>query len=326
MAKKPKVLEPKIDAVFKFYLKEFNKETQGSLLQFMAYVSTSLGIELATDDEELDSFLTEAAKEYFIFDCILPSGKTALQTYIDIDPDDLDEADMARLVDAYESNFICDFWLLGASSSTGKLRLQPMYEDTVYEVYSPKYSKAFDGLTGSLNIRIYKIAGQWLAAGMALGFEEDLPPKKERAEYIGMFEDIKERFADLVRDHMIGLFGLDDYDEPAWEIGLELPSSPEEIPQALITLRKEFTILKEELGIDVSWSELVYAIRDEDGKLSTTQVAQQLLGLELEDGSMSIMRMFTIFALAWNFLPHESLVGVSPFVYQGSVLTDYFED
>ena len=262
--------------------------------------------------EQLNGFM----REWFVFDYQLPTARSPLEEYIELNPDSLDEGALSDLRQAQSSNMTVAFWINNVDRKEHIITLEALDSDLMIEVYDVSGSKTIPGNSGMIVTRVIQQQDQWFLAGNPLIFMPVAPTDSMRA----MMKDSgspprTDAFLSYFRQFYASSKPRDDSG-----ITTQLSHAPLDEQEAKELLKQQQTAynkLRKKHGIDVMWSQIKRAIKYEDGQSSPLDTFKMLYGLDedIESGFPDeevFMQVFGIFTDCWNLLPHLSLGNKSP--------------
>ena len=108
--------------------------------------------------------------EWFIYDFHLKTDKTALETYLHRNPDNLDARELDLMKQALDSNFTGYFWIEKVDPESQLLVLRQFDTGKIYEVHDMTASQSVTSNAGIVAIRMIQIDGDWFFASDPIYF------------------------------------------------------------------------------------------------------------------------------------------------------------
>jgi uncharacterized protein YegJ (DUF2314 family) len=102
--------------------------------------------------------------EWMVYDFCLKTGKTALETYIYRNPNELDARELDLMQQAGDSSYVSHFWIGDVSAEDEILTLHECGTDTCYKVRDVTASQSVSSNAGLIAARLIQLDGDWYFA------------------------------------------------------------------------------------------------------------------------------------------------------------------
>ncbi|MCL2680154.1 MAG: hypothetical protein FWF11_01555 [Coriobacteriia bacterium] len=143
-------------------------------------------------------------REWFVFDFLLKTGKTALETYIYRNPDDLDRRELDLLQQASDSAFTAHFWLGQVDLASQLLQLEDCRSTKQYPIRDATAVRHVTSNVGWIAARMIQLDGDWHFASDPLYYAAIAPTASMKQRMQQAAQD--RPFIDIVKMH----YGLHD--------------------------------------------------------------------------------------------------------------------
>ena len=130
--------------------------------------------------------------EWLVYDFCLKTGKTALETYIYRNPDNLDDSELELMRQAGASNYTSHFWIETLDAQKQLLILKECSSGKAFEVRDATASQSVASKAGIVAARLIQIDSRWYFASDPIYFMP-FPPLSE--------DNRGQNFAEVVKLH-----------------------------------------------------------------------------------------------------------------------------
>ena len=176
---------PQMGLVLKHFYEQHPEVVDRAGQEFFSYVQA---IQEKVPKEKIEQLFNE----WFVYDFQLKTGKTALQTYIYRNPDDLDDRELDLMQQANETSYTSHFWIATVDAQTELLAIKECDNDASFEVRDVTASQSVQDNAGMIAARLIQLDGNWYFASDPIFFL----PSPENAD-----DGSGQSFIDVVKLH-----------------------------------------------------------------------------------------------------------------------------
>ncbi|MCL2403374.1 MAG: hypothetical protein FWC86_03990 [Coriobacteriia bacterium] len=174
--------DPQMGLVLQHFYEQHPEVVDRAGQEFFAYVQ-------ATQERIPKEKIEQLFNEWLVYDFRLKTGKTALETYIYRNPDELDEDKLKLMQQAGESSYVGHFWIKTVNAKTQTLVLEECGSDASFKVYDATASQSIQSNAGLVAARLIQLDGNWFFASDPVFF---LPiPSSEDGERLPFIDLVK---------------------------------------------------------------------------------------------------------------------------------------
>ncbi|MCL2438359.1 MAG: hypothetical protein FWC99_04660 [Coriobacteriia bacterium] len=174
---------PQMGLVLQHFYEQHPEVVDRAGQEFFAYVQV-------TQERVPKEKIEQLFNEWLAYDFRLKTGKTALETYIYRNPDELDAQELDLMQQANDSSYVSHFWIEKVDTKSQMLTLRECSTDAHFEVRDATASQSIEDNAGLVAARLIRLDGCWYFASDPIYF---LP--------IPSTEDKGQSFIDVVKLH-----------------------------------------------------------------------------------------------------------------------------
>jgi len=192
---------PQMSLVLKHFYEEHPEVVDRAGQEFFDYVQA---IQERITQERIEALFNE----WFVYDFLMKTHKTPLETYVYRNPDDLDDRELDLMKQAADSSYTDHFWVGTVDPEAHSIELREIGTDKAFVVHDMTASQSVETNAGIVAVRLIQLDGNWYFASDPAYFM----PMPHRSEY-----GIGQEFIDVVKLH----YGM-------WAPPSEQPQQPQQ--------------------------------------------------------------------------------------------------
>ena len=154
---------PQMGLVLKHFYEQHPEVVDRAGQEFFSYVQ-------AVQERVAQEKIEQLFNEWLVYDFLLKTGKTALETYIYRNPDGLDEDELDLMQQAGDSSYVGHFLIGEVSAETELMVLHECGTGVSYEVRDVTATQSVQSNAGLISTRIIQLDGNWYFASDPIYF------------------------------------------------------------------------------------------------------------------------------------------------------------
>ena len=174
---------PQMGLVLKHFYEQHPEVVDRAGQEFFSYVQ-------AIQERVAKEKIEQLFNEWFVYDFQLKTGKTALETYIYRNPDELDEDELDLMQQAGDSSYVGHFLIGEVNAETELMVLHECGTGVSYEIRDVTATQSVKSNAGLISARIIKLEDNWYFASDPIYFLP-IPPPADKSKGQGFIDVVK---------------------------------------------------------------------------------------------------------------------------------------